>query len=931
MRPFRFSLLRPALVVALVALTAAGPALAQGRIPATLRLGDLSGRSAAFTPADARAIAPPAWASKLDPSARLLALGVSPEAVFGSDASVMRSADGQPTVDLLVRTTTPGALAAMPGVEVRAVAGDIAVVRAPLGGIEALARSSATLYIEASQTRDGYNDSGRADLRADVVNAGGGGLPRAFNGEGVVVGVVDSGLDVAHPDFLSPSGSRVAFLLELLENGGQTEYTRAQISANPGGIPERDFNGHGTHVTGSATGAGGINPALRGVAAAADIIFVKGNRLNNGRSSFSDTDVIAGVDFIFQRAASLGQPAVVNLSLGGHFGPHDGTSLYEQALTNLGGPGRIVVAAVGNDGQTPVHAGDTVTGGVSNQTFWLAGNPTFAAATMWYDGGVLNQFAIGAFFVSNGQLNYLGEMAVNAGQVLANGQNGVPFVVNGQTIANVIIDAATTNDPRNGDGNVLFVLEGGNGIDLTQIVWSVASVGTQSGRFDVWALGGSQFYAFPLGFPNNEVPGDTQFTVSPPSTALGIIGVAAHVTRNSWTDIDGQFHQSLENDPNNPGGPPIVPALGTLASFSSRGPTRDGRVGIDVSGPGNRIASTLSGHVTIGTPEHPRQDVLQGGGYVMLQGTSMASPHVAGTVALMLQADPSLTPAEVRSILRETGRADGNTGGLPNTGFGYGKADALSAVLRTLQLCAPSCGGGGGTGTTVAEAEPNNAVAQAQALGGGSPITVNGQASQDDTGELTIDYGGGDVDDFEDLFRITTTGAGLSLSLGGFNRDLDLFLLNAAGTQIVAASNAVGESGTETISETGLPAGTYLVAVSYYDGGGPGQTTYQLVATGSFTVDDEEAPGDAALTLAVPFPNPTLGAAEIGFDLPTAQSVRVTVFDVLGREVARLADGDHTAGPHRLILDASALGAGVYTVRLVAGETVRTQRLVVAR
>lgn len=928
-----------AATLAVLALLLAAPASAQRLLPRGVSShGITTGDRPAGVltlEASAEAAAPPAWTSVLDPSARALALGSTPP---GDGVSLSRGADGRTYVDLFVQTSSVGQAVAMrgvPGVEVRTVVGDIAVVRVPVAGLEALARTPGVTFVEASQIREAHNATGRADMRADVVQAGGGGLPRAFRGAGVVVGVVDSGIDVTHPDFFNAGGSRIRFLLEFLDGGGQREFTKAQIDANPAAIPERDGTGgggHGSHVTGSAAGSGTVLAEERGIAPEADIVFVKGVRNADSNGGFADADYVAGVDFIFQRAAQLGRPAVVNLSLGGHFGsPHDGTSLSEQALSGLTGPGKIVVASAGNDGSKFLHAGRAFQSG-QNETIWFA-NPSSSNVTMWYTAGSLTQFGIAAYSVSNGALQFLGFVSVNAGQILGSAsQSGVvPFMVGGTKIADVRIDAATTQDPRNGAGHVQFYLVGGNGIDLSQVVFSVATAGTAPGRLDMWVSSG-QFYNQVYGFSNvTEMPGNNEVSVGSPSTALGVLAVGSHVTNTRWTDIDGTPRTWMNPNPNgDPNAPMVVPPVGQQSYFSSHGPTRDGRVSPDISGPGENIISVFSSQVQVGGQGGvERARVVQGGRYRTIEGTSMSSPHVAGTVALMLQANPRLTAADVRQILQTTARTDGFTGAVPNNNFGGGKADALAAVLRTLQLCGSSCGGGGTTGTVLAEIEPNNSLAQAQPLGGAGPVRLNGQASNTDVGAFVVQFTDGGRDDIEDLFRITTTAPGLALALGGYSQDLDLYLIDAAG-QIVAASNTVNP--TETIGQPALPAGTYTVGVSFYDAGTEaGQTPYALTATGTFAVADEDAADAAGLVLMPAWPNPVRASAQIAFEMPAASDARVAVFDMLGREVVRLADGPHAAGAHHVTLDAHALSSGLYVVRLTTPAGVRTQTVAVAR
>ena len=98
------------------------------------------------------------------------------------------------------------------------------------------------------------------------------------------------------------------------------------------------------------------------MAPAADLIIVKASRENNGEDGFRTTDVINAIEFVRQKAAELGKPFVINLSLGGQLGPHDGTNSDERAIDNLlnSGPGRAVVVAAGNEGDTSIHARATV-------------------------------------------------------------------------------------------------------------------------------------------------------------------------------------------------------------------------------------------------------------------------------------------------------------------------------------------------------------------------------------------------------------------------------------------------------------------------------------------------------------------------------------------------------------------------------------------
>lgn len=199
-------------------------------------------------------------------------------------------------------------------------------------------------------------------------------------GEGVVVGVVDTGIDLTHPAFLDEDGhTRVAWLLtwgtptgkhpELEEKFGcddpdqdscaiyDAEEIDAMLAAAADGDPlppdVHDQVGHGTHVASIAAGNGergnGKNPLNVGMAPKATIVFAAPSK----SGGFGDDEVLLGTSFIFDRADEMGMPAVVNLSLGGDYGPHDGTSLLEKGAASFVGdgiPGHAVVVAAGNSG-----------------------------------------------------------------------------------------------------------------------------------------------------------------------------------------------------------------------------------------------------------------------------------------------------------------------------------------------------------------------------------------------------------------------------------------------------------------------------------------------------------------------------------------------------------------------------------------------------
>jgi subtilisin family serine protease len=524
------------------------------------------------------------------------------------------------------------------GLRVRSVAGDVAVGEIDVAKLDALAELNEVVRIEASRPLRRELDVALPEVRANVVHAGTPGI----RGTGVIVGIIDTGIDWQHDAFRRPNGS--TRLLAIWDQGlipaaSETspagfgygvEYRAPAINAaladpNPRTVVRHDDdNGlHGTHVAGIAAGDGSVAGQQRpvftfiGVAPEADLVVVANNRGRAmGERGLGDSaDTVDAVRYIFDLAASLGRPAVINQSQGDNLGAHDGTSILERAIDNLlGGNGRAMVKSAGNEGARNRHASGTATVAVP-QTVGFAVPPGVTSVTvdMWYAGS--DRFDI---------------------SLTPPGQSASPFQVAGQIGPVQLPGGATAfvgstlNDPGNGANRIFMVLSG----DLAGN-WSMtlrATVATD-GRWDAW-IQRNAFAHFLPPFRNSAR------TLSIPGTSHEIITAASFITKGS--------------------------GVGSISSFSSLGPTRDGRDAPTVAAPGEQLMAP--------------QPASTGDAYGLMGGTSMAAPMVTGTVALMLQVDPALTQADIKQRLMSTARSDQFTGQLPNHAWGAGKLDTAAAL-----------------------------------------------------------------------------------------------------------------------------------------------------------------------------------------------------------------------------------------------------------
>lgn len=475
----------------------------------------------------------------------------------------------------------------------RRISPRIYTARLPMDGLRYASNWPSVSYIEAGRRVRPLLDRSRPAVLADRVQEGTG-LPGGvgYTGLGVLVGIVDTGLDGAHPDFLSgsPPSSRVAH--SFLFQGGDNALF--------------DTNGHGTHVAGIAAGNGRASSgAYTGMAPEAGILVGRA-----GVDDFFDTDLVAGVADLFGYAESAGvnQPAAVNLSLGVMDGPHDGTSSFEAGINALAtgavGSRRLVVVAAGNEQDKGEHFRATLpTFGSSTASLSILPHSSVdtAIVDLWADGE--DRFTVTAVRGT--------ESVAAASGATASTASGTIHIAN------------RTDAPPNHATHLLVVFSPPSTSEIPASVRLDRVRNGGSGNVDGYidALSGN--------FTGSGVS-STGTTIEPANgenvIAVGSFQTKAHVL-GAW-----------------------VPGSLGISAFSSTGPTRDGRTKPDVAAPGEVIFSARSSQATFSSFE-----IVPGNDrYAILAGTSMASPHGTGVAALVWQSNPGLTGAQMRERLRRT-------------------------------------------------------------------------------------------------------------------------------------------------------------------------------------------------------------------------------------------------------------------------------------
>lgn len=602
------------------------------------------------------------------------------------------------------------------GGEVLRRRGNILLTAMPADSVERIGLTPGITRVQLARPMSVKLDKARAVSGIDLIHSGID-LPRAYTGRGVITGLVDGGMDPNHINFKSRTGfPRIKHFTYIRPNQAQNDmlvstYTPAQL---PAFKTDDDESYHGTHTMGIMAGGyrGDVttvtsqfqeevcpNP-FYGVATESDIAASCGQ--------LNDMFIAYGIEYMAEFAYKVHRPMVVNLSLGSNLGAHDGKGVMSRYLNAISEQDKVLFCiSAGNEGDKKIALNGTFSPERTeiktflNSTYYgpeyryarqgsvqiySADSTAFDIQAVIYNRsrgrvafrmpisgntqGVPHYWASSAAYASQGDETISPELAKAFEGYVGLGSMIDPD--NGRFYA--IVDFLTLNDSTYNANN--------------QYLLGISVKGKDGQRIDFYGDGiYSELSSMGVdGWDDGSADG----SISDLACTESALVVGSYNNRDSWFSLDG-FEYGFEGLFN----------PGKITGFSSYGTLPDGRSLPHLCAPGATVVSSTNSHFVFNpnvgiTPSYLQaqtNDSIQGY-WEQMAGTSMSSPLVAGAVALWLEADPTLTPAQIKEIAVTTCTRDADVEGaeIP-VKWGAGKFNAyagLKEVLRRSSLTAPS-------------------------------------------------------------------------------------------------------------------------------------------------------------------------------------------------------------------------------------------------
>ena len=543
---------------------------------------------------------------------------------------------------------------------------------ADVAGVPGIARAFKALKLETC------SDSARFYSHVDDVHKGTG-FSRFYNGNGVIVGVIDCGFDFNHINLCDANGiPRVKAVYMPLDytgtapkvNGrtlpGSCYETLSQIARL---TTDDKHTTHGTQTAGIAAGAY-RNNNWYGMAPGADIVAC-----GMPEGEINDVRVANCISYIMDYAERMHKPCVINISLGTNVGSHDGSSFVSRVCEQYTGPGRVCVVSAGNDGSVPVCARMNLTVPTDTATMLLAGygGGLYRSGNMSVCSNESSPLILRMIVVDHntGDIVYrsklhslatVGEAEVFSSATdaqLARYYTGTVSVVDGHSVSGRR-NALCAIDMTANSSNYILGFQLTSPTPTNVVAWTSQYAYFHKYGFD-WAVEGTRSSSI------NEL-----------ATTDSVISVGSYNTRQYIPLADGTIMRRGNSTPME------------ISYYSAYGPDENGIARPDVCAPGSVVIASANRYDT----DAPNKAYWQTPAvwnnvaypYCPDLGTSMSAPVVTGAVALWLQANPKLGVADVRTVLAHSSYKDDQVKAGDPARWGTGKLDVNAGMRYILHL-----------------------------------------------------------------------------------------------------------------------------------------------------------------------------------------------------------------------------------------------------
>ena len=597
--------------------------------------------------------------------------------------------DGKQAAEPVVLTLVQGEESSLQGHCLRHQ-GDIHIVASTLQQLSDMSYSDHISRIEANECNSDITlDDAYKHVNVEPLWKGSNNLPQAFRGAGTVIGIADIGFDLAHPAFRDDEGNlRISRFWDFLNIPVGKEYHKEdpypigtyfddkEAILQQARSTDAEIAHHGTHTLGIATGNSSGTP-LQGMAPEADLYVVNDIVSSNSKllpegTYLSDTFILLAFQYMFDYADEQHKPCVVSYSIGGPQSMNDGDLLYKEYLTRMTEkPGHIFVASVGNEGAKsgylPKSSSQTTVGGAiqTNKTVVYLGVSTPKDLTLR-----ITDYTDEPITPHDVVL----DMPATATEKGTTSPSGLIYGEhNHKEFGNLTLSVFPYQDPFR-EGRISY-----------DIIVRESSLDTYSERYVVELTGeNTEADIFLQNGSLVKTPFDASLTGAQPNSGNLLrpgsleeaIGVGASAWRTSYVNTKG----STVN--NNHG------TNGVRADFSGCGPAVSGLTKPDILAPGVNICSATNSYYPINPLKVTQEITYEDKTYEWhsLDGTSMATPMVAGIIALWLEADPTLTRERILNVFAQTANHYDASLSYPNNHYGYGEIDAYKGLLYILNI-----------------------------------------------------------------------------------------------------------------------------------------------------------------------------------------------------------------------------------------------------